>query len=504
MLLLLAACAPYANYWDGEGPSLSSATIEGEQLVLSGAGLGTASTVVVGGLNARVVEAAEGSVTATLPWGLPPGPLAVSVVTDDGQSTLEEALTWRAAAGDEAASAVLAQVDCPIETRISLEDGDFDLLFWCGMEMGYADAWGLAGPGAQPGFAAELVGYGSLLGAPELDSWRLYLPGEPRQPKLPQKYGGNAPDETWAIETTRDFTRDLASLQDQLALIEALYYWIVEDTSAPQAWFYDEDSCYDSAAEVGQGSTVSSLDVSAPAGALGLWLGAEVYEEGNYTYELANGTAELAADGSGYPSGAVLGYDEYSGNFLAYAVGGFVGRSDLPPDAEYSVTTTRFGEITERGSLQAPGPFVVTVPGAEDPEDPGPQWRSLLDEHDVLDVFLSEDLTVKWSGGESGDLVVVELAVYDADIDDPGWMTELYRISGLVDAGAGEAIVPQALLEQLPSAPNAVDANYDLTGYWAEVTVTRHHLSALDLDEGQLVVDMAYAVNAPIGLSSTR
>ncbi len=492
---LLAACAPFPDYWDGEGPTIASASIQGDILSVGGEGLEDASTVVVGGFNALILETGASELSAELPKGLPPGALAVSVVTEDGQSTLESAVTWREAAGDEVASATLTRVDCPIEAWVTTPDA-WDLLFWCGVELGYTDAWAMAGPGPQPGFSAELAGYGSLLAAPPMGEWRVYAPGEPRQPRLPQQYGGNAPDETIAIQTPRDFIRDLESLEEQLVLLQSLYYWTIEDVSEPTAWFFDEESCYQDAAQVGEGSTAESLDVSAPAGALGLWLGATLYEEGGYEYELADATAELMGDGSAAPGGVVLGYDDYSGDFLAWAIGGVVGRSDIPDSTEFSVTTTRFGTVVERGTVETPPRHRVLVDLESVPRD-------LLDESQPVELYRDIDQEIAWEGGQPGDQVVIELSVFDASVDDPGWMTELWRVTGLFPAEQGSVILPADLLAQLPEAPNAVDANYDLVGYWAEVTVTRHHLEALDLDEGQLVVDMAYAVNAPVGLISS-
>jgi hypothetical protein len=486
MFLLLIACAPYPDYFDGVAPQLGGVALADGVLTLAGSDLGDTKTVVVGGRNAEIIDIADGQLTARVPDGLHPGPLAVSVVTSTGQVTLEDAVTWREAAGDERTSISVSRIDCPIEAWVTSPDGA-DLLFWCGMEVGYDDAWAISGPGPQPGFAENMAGYGGLLSAPRIGTWKIYEPGEMRSPKLPQQYGGNAPDEEFALVVPRDFERDLASLADQLTLIESLYYWTIEGTSEPQAWFFDEDSCYAEGATIGPNSTADSLDVSIPAGASGVWIGAEIYEEGDYTYEVTTGTAYLWDDGSADDSGTVLAYDDWSGGFLGYAVGGVIGRSDLPEDTDYAVSTTRFGETVDRGSVYKPQSFVVTEP-------------NLLNEKDWSDLFKDVDQTVSWAGGEVGDLVLVELAVYDADIDDPNWMTELYRVVGLFPAEDESATLPAELLDRLPAAPNAVDANYDLTGYWAELTVTRHHLEALPLDEGDLVVDFTHSVNAPIGL----
>lgn len=486
MVALLLGCAPYSDYWDGDGPSLTEAALTNGELVIVGSGLGSTQTVVLGGRNAEVLGVEAGEVRAAIPTQLPPGPLAVSVVTDDGQATLEQAVTRREAAGDEVSSVSISRIFCPIEAWVSAPDG-FDVLFWCGMELGYDDAWGISGPGPQVGFAENMSGYGGTLAAPPIGSWRLVTPQHRPPLKIPQQYGGNAPDQEIAIVTPRDFTRDLASLQDQLTLIEALYYWNIEGFSEPQAWFFDELSCYTDGATVGPNSTPTDLDVSVPAGATGLWLGAEVYEEGDYTYEVTTGTAYLYEDGTADASGVVLAYDDYSANFLGYAVGGVIGRSDIPDDAEYAVSTTRLGVTVDRGSLQSPEPFTVTSP-------------DLLNENEAADLFKDVDQELVWDA-QPGQLVVVELAVFDADIDDPNWMTELYRVVGVFDGGDGGATMPAELLDQLPVAPNAVDANYDLTGYWAELSITRHHLQVVPLDDGDLVVDFTSIVNAPIGLT---
>ena len=96
--------------------------------------------------------------------------------------------------------------------------------------------------------------------------------------------------------------------------------------------------------------------------------------------------------------------------------------------------------------------------------------------------------------------IVVDLRVYDADLDDPNWMTEVARLVARGDDSEGRLEIPADDLEQLPTATNSVDFNYDLIGLHGELTVVRHQLRKVPVDDGDLVIDFLHAVNTPATL----
>ena len=95
-MLLLLACgtSPYEDYWTGAGPTLSAVSpqaieglVGGQEVVLSGTGLSTARTVVIGQRNAEILSATEGDVTVVVPQQVGPGAKDVVVVTDEGDGS---------------------------------------------------------------------------------------------------------------------------------------------------------------------------------------------------------------------------------------------------------------------------------------------------------------------------------------------------------------------------------------------------------------------------------
>ena len=97
--------------------------------------------------------------------------------------------------------------------------------------------------------------------------------------------------------------------------------------------------------------------------------------------------------------------------------------------------------------------------------------------------------------------MVVELRVYDADIDDPNWMTELYRLVSWTDDSAGRLTLKAEDLQSLPTVANKLSRLDELIGYWAELSVVRHQLRKVEVSEGDLVVDFVHAVTSPVTLS---
>ncbi|MBW2255479.1 MAG: IPT/TIG domain-containing protein [Deltaproteobacteria bacterium] len=96
LLALLAGCgtAPYPDYWEDEGPAPTVTGVApdsvdnvfgGQEIVLSGSGLASTTTVVIGSRNATILETTATSVTVEVPPHVPGGGVVeVAVVTEDG------------------------------------------------------------------------------------------------------------------------------------------------------------------------------------------------------------------------------------------------------------------------------------------------------------------------------------------------------------------------------------------------------------------------------------
>jgi len=531
--LLACGTPPYPDYWDDESaapsidgidPDTVSSLAGGASLTISGARLDSARTVVVGGRNAVIDEASDGAVVITLPDGPPGGgPVDVTVVTDGGMAIAEGALDYATEGSDfwasEVASATLYRLDCPIEIWTKDTSSQWAELFWCGFEMGYAEAFAFYGAGSQKGLAGDQMGFAELSSLPPAGEVRLMGPGERRPPVAPILYGARAEDEHFEITTPRDFARDLDHIATVAERIDYYYYWAdnVESIDG-MAYVYGAEECFDADVVVLDGSGESLTIEGDATGATGVWLGflvTEDYGSGGpggssdlYYTDAFTGTARVSADGdtlTGEPSGVTLSYDGYSGYFFYDGVGGYIHTSDLPTDATYSVRYNRLGVLTEQ----------VEVGGVEELELLEPELLSGFLQYDPADtgdgpgdvlVRRDRDLEVSWVPGredEDPTVVVVELRVYDASLDDPIWMTEIARIVGHGVDGEGSLTIPSELLEQLPRVDNAVDDNYDLVGLWAELTVARHQLRRAPLDdsgERDLVIDFVHAVNGPITL----
>jgi len=521
MAVLLAGCgtAPYPDYWEdaGTGPTVNGVTpnrvddvFGGQQIVISGTDLDTARTVVIGSRNAAIVEATATQVTVEVPPFVPGGgTVDVAVVTDDGAARLEEAFTyafpdaeWLA---DEVASVTLARLECPVE--ISGFDPAEVRLFWCGLEMGEAWASGWIGDGPQSGMAGDLSGQVPVSTLPPPGQVRVLGPADLPPLERPQAYGARSGDESIAITTEQRFGRHLDFLEERMALAESTYsYWsYVTEVTGPIAAQFDADACWLGDAEVvsGEGESLVLATDGDPE-ADGIWLGFTVLEDfgdgETYLTEAYTGTALITTlDGTEITSartGAVLAYDDYSGGFEGTGVGGTIGLSDLLPEVEYTVSTSRLGETTERGRALGMIPLVVLAPDLFSGDVP---------------IDTTEDFTLQWTPPPADEIdpsyLGIEIRVYDGSIDDPNWLTEVARLVARADDLTGTFTLPASELSKLPLAPNALDVDWEFTGYWAEMTVARHTLRKVDMETpygGDLVIDFVHAVNGSVRLTGAR
>ena len=521
MLLLLAACGkgPYAPYWTGEGPTLTvvdpaavDGLVGGQELLITGTGLSTTRTVVIGQRNAEVLGATDSTVTVVVPQQVGPGDKDVVVVTDEGFARADGGLTVQGPAQadqvDESISVSLSRIDCPIDVGYyapfwneGLDTADTayawwpygEDLYWCGLEAGYVDAYGQISLGANTGFAGELAYVGSLWSLPAVGETHFRAPGDRPVPVVPFVYGPVAPDETVSVTTARDFGRDLEAQGDFQEHIEEHYYWYEEahsDHGAPYVSFFDAQETWLGDVDVvsGSGDTLS-LASAGPEEATGLWLGfTESEGDGAFTEDLVTGSARVSVTGTtvtGDPSGAVLRYDDWSGYLLADAPGYYMGKSDLPDGTDWNVSRSRLGEFEDLGAVDGFEELVISFPA------------NLMT--GTMQIATSTQFFIEWEPGE-GDAVVIEFIVYDVDIDDPNYLTEVARLTAHADDAAGRFDFDPEDFSQLPEALNEVDQDYNQIGYWAEVTITRHQLTAVPSSEGDVVVDFVHAVNAPVSL----
>ncbi|MFH1465595.1 MAG: IPT/TIG domain-containing protein [Pseudomonadota bacterium] len=531
--LFLAACAPdpYPDYWEaGAGPSLAgidppsvTSLAAGQPARILGSGLAEASTVVVGTRNATLVEVADDHVDVLLPEGAPGGgPVDLAVVTPDGMASLEGAFTWDIRGWEfwaaESASVTLYKIDCPVEVWTQANPkADWDYTYWCGVEQGYASAYAFDGTGRQPGFSGDQADVVELSTLPEPGGVRVWGPGDRRPTAVPYLYGVHAEDETLSITTPRDFARDLAEITRREDWLRDYYYWYAEYPEAftwhgPVAGVYGPDACWEQDLSIADASG-DWLDLGGEAGdlsgaLLGFWVtedygGGDIYESVGYT-----GSVTGISEGGGLrgdPSGAELVYDGYSGWFFPAGVAGTLGPSDLPEDAPWDVWLTRLGEDHPLGGF-APLRDLASVRLHEEGSGLGEALDLLTGDVAVL---RGGDLTVTWEAGDGGDgdtsldFVMVEIRVYDASLEDPYWLTEVARLVAHGDDASGQVVIPAEELQKLPVAVCSFTRDGDLTGLWAELSVARHQLRKLSLEEagvgeGDLVADFIHVVNAPV------
>ena len=533
LLPLLLACAtdPYPEYWEPDaGPTISAldpASVAGlgggDTLRIEGSGLASARTVVVGTRNATIVDADDAWVEVVLPAGAPGGgAVDVAVVTDSGMGYAEGAFTYDIRGHefwtDEVASATLYKIDCPVEVWSQANPkAEWEYAYWCGTELGYAAAYAFDGTGPQPGFSGDQADMVELSTVPPVGEVRVLEPGDRRPPGVPYLYGVHAEDEAIGITTARDFERDLAIIAERDALLRQYYYWYQEYPEAisfegPVAMVYGPDACYeqDLAITDGYGQT---LEVDgAPGLASGVLLGSYVVEDygGGHVFEAVGvmGSATVVAqDGQliADPTGVELLYDGYSGWYFHQGVAGTLGPTDLPSGAAWDIDLTRLDEFHDLGQVEGLQDLTSVQLRSQ---GGGMGTASDLLAGDVA-VLRGSDLIVSWDPGtppaEGLDFLMIELRVYDADIDDPAWLTEVGRLVAQADDIDGSFTIPSSELQRLPAAVNGFTPMGDLKGMWAELSVARHQLRKVSLtnaglDEGDLVVDFIHIVNSPVML----
>jgi len=514
MILWMLACVadPYPAYFEdkasypeitGLQPAVVHARTGGDMLVIEGKRLSTTRTVVIGGRNAEIVSADGRAVTVRTP-ALPAGAseLAVSVATGNGVTTMEGMLTVEA--GDdgfwdeEVASVAMARVDCPVSAWGKYIGGYWYAFDWCGPEAGWASAEGFVGTGAQPGASGEISGLSLLSQLPPVGETRLYGPGDRRSPSVPLVYGFHTRAERISVETERDFARDLAFSAQREDLFWDTYAWVgdVTDALGPTVVLYDDESCWVADASVigGQGDTLL-LDGDA-TGASGLWLGFRMLEDYygqtwqsdgmTTTARVAVQTGDLVV---GDASGAELSYDDWSGWFLSDDVAGRFGQGEIPDSTGFAVSTTdAAGKRVDRGDVQSGDELIL--------------WSPDLMSGDV-GIKRDRDLVVSWTPGvytEDPTFLSIEIVIFDTDVDDPSWQTEVARLVAQGDDAVGAFTFSADVLAQLPQAPNNWGDDDDFTGYWGDMTVARHTLRKVATEGGDLVVDFIHAVNGPVRL----
>jgi len=505
--LLACSIAPYSDYWPDRTAypivtSLSPDTIDGraggQMINIEGRQLSNTTTVIVGGRNAEIVSVDDRVVQIRLP-DLPAGPdaLALSVVTGNGASTMEGALSVDTPISDfvkgESVSVSLARYDCPAEAWGTYDDGEQYPYGWCGAEMGYvsADAW--MGVGAQPGFAAETAAILPLSELPPFGQVRVLGPGERSPPTVPLVFGAHGAKESISIQQPRDFDRDLLVLQERTILFEETYSWTdsITDWRSPVVTLMDDEQCWLDSLDVesvdGDELTLSDDATGATQMTLGFAF-EEDYGDFVYSEEARVAAASVVTEGSvirGGPSGAQLNYDMASGWFLPNR---FVGPGDLAP-GEYAVSA-----VDARGEFQVHGYVLGMTP--LNAFSTAPQ---LMTGYEVVDV--GADLEVAWAPAaetKSPTVVAVEIAVYDMDVADPNGIALVSRLLASAADSDGRIVIPAAELARLPLAPNRWDEWDESSGYWGDMTIARHELRKVRRAEGDVVVDFIHAINGPV------
>ena len=531
LLLFLVACAEdeLPMYWSGSGPVIEGhyplgvdSLLGGETLTISGQDLTGTQTVIVGGRNAEILSVSDQAVEVIVPKGSPGGGLVdVSVVTDQGQSTMEACFEYASPGSalwsEERTSAALYNIRCPIELQTQTPSNGFRSLWWCGFEGGWADAYGFGGASPQPSFAAELMGFAGLNTLPAKGESRVLLAGERVQPSPPLIYGVHPDEEILHIVTQRDLDRDLDYMWSQMEYIQETYSYGADlyDIRA-MAWMYGEDECLAEGVEI-LDSDWNSLNVDGFVdGITGIQLGLQVSEDWGpkvtETYAIPTSTAAVCGTDdtlTAKDSGVQLRYDSWSGYFYPDAVGGLILPGDIPTSARYQISHERLGQIAELGVVRGVEALDLISPpilGGVLQATTGVKDAAV---HDIgfQQEFLGLDgsLTIEWEPGidsDEGTFISIELIYYDANIDDPMYMTEVGRIVAQGDDSVGMLTIPVDQLLSLPQAPNRVDTNIDMIGKWAELSVVRHQLRVLEMgdDQGDLVIDFVDAIQGPISI----
>ncbi len=496
------AAAPIVS---GVTPASVEGVAGGDEVVIAGSRLADVTTVVFGTRNATVLSATDSELHVRVPsFVASGGPVEVAVASDRGVGRLDDAFTYVRNTGDfvadEGMSAAVTVVDCPIEAwGYDPAVDDYGAVVWCGLEMGLVDAAAWEGSGGQPGYAGEMSLAGALAALPPVGQARVYGRGD-ALPPAPGAFPKYLPfDGSVALTTPRDFQRDLDWIAERSALRHTYYSWEadVTDVSAPYVTGYvdDEAVCVETVNVVGADGDRLLVDGDPSAWtSLDLWYSIEE-DGGTYVTEGIFGGATVIATEPGAvigdASGVTLGYDEYSGQFLP-DIDRWPGGGDVPFGATYTVSTRRLeSDATVRGDVTGVQQLTGLVP-------------DLMSGAEVFD--LSTDLTITWDPGAPQDdpsFLALEVHVYDTSVTDPstGWWAEVARLVARGDDAAGRLVLTPAMTAGLPPSELTLDANYDFTGLFTEVTVARHQLRRVPVDDGQtLVVDFVHAVQGPVDL----
>ena len=511
MILWLMACqmSPYPDYWPdksqyptikGLDPVEVPSRVGGETVTMTGSRFDETRTVVVGGRNAEIVNVDTHSVQFIMP-ALPAGPekVAVSIVTEHGAVTREDAMRVRSSVSeftrDETVSVSLMRYDCPVEAWGVYADGTEASFGWCGVDMGYASAEAWWGSGPQPGFAVELAEITPLAELPPAGQVRLFKPEDKPHPDISLAYKPHGWLESIAVQTERNFAADLAFVEERRQLLDETYgvsQWI-----PPFVSLYDDDECWVDDLQIVSGDGDTLLVDGDASGATGATIGfgyIEEYEDGPYEDWATTGTAWVTgSDGAivGNPSGVELWYDDYSGWFVASGVAVGVAAGDFP-SGQYRVSTTDSrGMEKEQGYVEGPTPF-----------DLWETWPDLTVGYG--EIPLSEDLEVSWIPAPQDEfptVVVVELVVYDMDIPHPNGSVEVGRLVTQGLDSSGSLTIPASALNQLPRTQNMWDDRDAMSGYWGDMTIARHQVRKVGMTHGDMVVDFVHAINGPITLT---
>jgi len=510
LLPFLVACgqAPYPEYWpdmdsspriDAVTPSELSHYAGGEELVIEGANLSEAQTVVIGDRNATIIEATDTTITVIAPSQVAgDSHKVVGVVTPSGLARNAAALSYTtpisAWSADEIASASLVTMDCPVESW-ALWGDDYYPIYWCGVEMGYAWGEAIVGTGPQAGFAGDMSGLAPLSALVPVGESRFWNLSTSPPLALPSRYANGPVDDQITVRTPRNFNTDLAFIDERLDLLADYYSWYdsVESTY-PFVTVFDDETCWiGDLGILSNSDTEITLDADA-SGTLGIWMGMtveELYDGEIYVSQGVTSSAMVTTNGDTLQSewsGVDLVYDDYSGRFFGAGVLDTVGVADLPYSASYSVGRVRGDSSDSLGE----------VVGVQRLELQSPELLSGLTQ-----LSRAQPFTLSWTPGTVSDdpsVVVVEVRVVDYDVDHP---TGYHEVAGLVaqaNDSTGSLTLTRDELEQLPRAANRINDNDDLSGMWGEITISRHQMRKVRYIGGDLVIDFVHAINTPIDI----
>ena len=199
LLLFLVACAEdeLPMYWSGSGPVIEGhyplgvdSLLGGETLTISGQDLTGTQTVIVGGRNAEILSVSDQAVEVIVPKGSPGGGLVdVSVVTDQGQSTMEACFEYASPGSalwsEERTSAALYNIRCPIELQTQTPSNGFRSLWWCGFAGVGPMPMDSGEPSVLSPVSAELMGFAGLNTLPAKGESRVLLPENEFNPVRP-------------------------------------------------------------------------------------------------------------------------------------------------------------------------------------------------------------------------------------------------------------------------------------------------------------------------------